>query len=279
MRLLFRVMLLMGLLAISWTAANASFCSTFVGSGVCISGSGTSGGIPVSGSAVFQVNGSNLDITLINDAGSSASMLGGAQVMTAVLFDLSSAAGTLTNVGSFASLTAPLIGTASLTVAETDSLSQNWSLGSGVSAFGFSNLYSVDSTGLNDGVAGGKANLGGCTNTGAATDCRVLDGPPWGLIPHVNAGGHASGNDPLVNYFAFFSLAGLGAGLTNAKLAADLSNVVFQYGTSSGEGPGLTGSCTNCGQSTVPEPSHLAFLLLASLLIAYFAWRRKRAEA
>lgn len=276
MKNLSRILLLTVFALVSLSTANASFCSTYGGGGVCVSASGfSSNSVAIAASAVFEVTGGNLGVTLINDAGSVAQQLGGAEVLTALLFNLNGA-GTLTNVGSTASLTAALIGTATLTSASSDGPSQNWGLGSGVSAFGGSNLYSLSSTGLNSGIAGGKANLGGCTNSGASTDCRVLDGPSWGLTPHVNAGGHASGNDPLINYFAFFSLAGLTSGLTDAQLHSDLSNVIFQYGTSGGSGGDST--CLDCGQA-VPEPTQIAFLLFSSALIGFIAWRRKRAEA
>jgi hypothetical protein len=256
------------------TAANASFCATYAGTGDCVSLTGNSATpVPIAASAVFEVSGTTLDITLVNDAGSSATQLGGADTLTALLFKLAPAGGTLTDVGGTASLTAPLIGTAALTgAAGGETLGQEWALATGINAYTFSNLYSLTGTGLN-GPAGGKANL--CTGAGCGD---VLDGPSWGLTPASNSGGIAPGINPLVNHFAFFTLPGLTSGLTNAQLKADLSDVVFQYGTGSGDATGL--SCTSCGQGNpVPEPSHVIFSLLSSVLIGFVAWRRKRAVA
>ena len=255
------------------SAANASFCTTYVGTGDCISLSGNSTTpVPISASAIFQVGaGNTLDITLINDAGSSTTQLGGADTLTGVLFNLSSAAGSLTP--GTASLTAPGVGTATLNGPTGGfTIGQEWALATGINAYTFSNLYSVVGTGLN-GPAGGKGNF--CTGSGCGD---VLDGPSWGITPAANAGGNAPGIDPLVNHFAYFTLPGLTAGLTQAQLQADLSEVVFQYGTSTGDATGL--SCTSCGSgSPVPEPSHVAFSLLSSVLIGFVAWRRRRVVA
>jgi hypothetical protein len=255
------------------SAANASFCTTYTGSGDCISLSGNSTTpVPISASAIFQVGaGNTLDLTVINDAGSSTTQLGGADTLTGVLFNLSSAGGSLTP--GTASLTAPGIGTATLNGSSGGfTVGQEWALATGINAFTFSNLYSVVGTGLN-GPAGGRGNF--CTGSGCGD---VLDGPSWGITPAVNAGGNAPGIDPLINHFAYFTLPGLTAGLTQAQLDADLSDVVFQYGTSSGDATGL--SCTSCAQgSPVPEPSQIAFLLGSSLLIGVIAWRRRRAVA
>src|SRR5437879_6324710 len=115
------------LLPFTWSVASASFCTTYAGAGKCMNISGTSivGNVPLSASAVFEVSGTKLAVSLINDAGSSATQLGGAQVLTGLFFNLKATDGTLTPTGSYASLTSPLIGTATLTGASTYSLSQN----------------------------------------------------------------------------------------------------------------------------------------------------------
>ena len=271
MRLVHKILMLAVLLSLSWSSAMASFCTTYAGTGDCVTLTGMSvNHIALAASAVFEVNSGKLGITLVNDAASSASTLGGAEVLTAVLFNLSSAAGSLTPTGSSASLNAPLIGLASLTTPSSDSVSQNWALAN--SSNYFANQYSVTATGLS-GPSGGKANLGGCTSSGS-TACRVLDGPPWGIIPAANAGGNAGGLNPLINHYVFFTLAGLTSNLTNSQLKADLSNVVFQYGT------GVTDStCLGCGHGTgnpVPEPSHIAFLIISSALVVYLHQRKQR---
>jgi hypothetical protein len=243
-----------------------------VGTGDCISLSGNSTTpVPVSASAVFQVGaGNTLDITLINDAGSSATQLGGADTLTALLFNLAPAGGTLTNVGGTGSLTAPLIGTATLTTSSGGkTVGQEWALATGINAYTFSNLYSLTSNGLN-GPPGATANL--CTS-----GCSGLGGPASGLTPASNLGGVAPGVgiNLLIQYYAYFTLPGLAVGLTNAQLKADLSDVVFQYGTGSSDATGL--SCTSCGGTgnTVPEPSQIVFLLVSGLLIGFISWRRR----
>jgi hypothetical protein len=275
LKLPFNALFLGSLWVLSWSTANASFCTTYVGTGDCVNLTGNSTTpVPISASAVFQVGaGNTLDITLINDAGSSATQLGGADTLTAVLFNLSSAGGSLTNTGGTASFTSPLIGTATLNGPSGGfTIGQEWALATGISAFGFSNLYSVTGTGLN-GPPGGKGNLCGSAGCG-----DVLDGPSWGISPASNAGGFAPGILPLVNNFAYFTLPGLTAGLTNAQLKADLSDIVFQYGTNSGDATGL--SCTTCGSSSpTPEPSQVVFLLVSSAMIGFIAWRRRQIVA
>src|SRR5207302_5418350 len=59
---------------IPWTLAHASFCTTYVansGPGVCVSGSGTSNqgtGASLAATAVFEANGTGLNVLLLNDA-------------------------------------------------------------------------------------------------------------------------------------------------------------------------------------------------------------------
>src|SRR5262249_8511916 len=210
---------------LSFSAAKASFCTTYVadgGQGICANLTSTStSGNAVSASAVFEVSGNNLDITLVNDQGTSGqtAQLGGADVLTALLFNITNSAGgsvalSANQAGLTPTLTgtsASTLGTATFTSATTETLNEEWALASGINAYTFTNLYSVTGTGLN-GPAGGHANFGGANCGGS---CDVLDGPPFGLVPDSHPTGIAPGINPLVDYFAFFTLSGInGTGLT-----------------------------------------------------------------
>src|ERR1700719_2718129 len=103
MNLVRRLLLVVtALVPFSWSMADASFCTTYTGTGGCVTLTALSNDspkVPLSASVVFEVSATNpniLDITLVNDAGSSATQLGGAEVLTGLFFNLSAAAGTLT---------------------------------------------------------------------------------------------------------------------------------------------------------------------------------------
>jgi hypothetical protein len=280
MNLLRRLLLVVtALVPFSWSMAHASFCTTYTGTGKCVNLAGTStGSVPLSASAVFEAgSGGLLDVTLVNDAGSSAAQLGGSEVITGLFFNLSGAGitGGLTPAGSDASLTVPsgkasnsavTLGTATLiNLPATGNLADGTALET--SSFYFAGQYGVVTTGLN-GPPGGKGNLGNCA---ATSSCTVLDGPNWGIIPQTNAGGVDSGQKPLVQYYEYYTLAGL-TGLTDALLKLDISNVVVQYGTSTGDGTSL--GCPGCLQGNpTPEPTY-AFILFGLGALLWYKRRR-----
>jgi hypothetical protein len=279
MRSLFKLAFTCSALLLVSSVANASFCTTYNtdgGKGFCVTIAGSSAANdPVSASAVFEVGiGGNLDITLVNDVSSpTLPKVGGADVLTGLFFDISQTLSPNT-----ISLTPQLqvtgsnpLPSAAVLVGSTggNTLSQEWALG-----YSSSTNYALDSTGLNwPGPGGDFGNFCGSPGCG-----DVLDGPPWGLIPQSTPNGTDSGNiNPGIKYYAYFTLSGL-SGLTDATVGKALSNVLFQWGTSS-DGTVIT-ACVSCGQgSPVPEPSQIVFLLVSSLLIGLIAWQRRRVVA
>ncbi len=273
-----KLLLLLISAAIPWTA-NASFCTTYSldhGTGVCVNASAAAGTAPntsnaLSASAVFELSGSNLNVTLINDVSlpANANQLGGADILTALLFNITNVGGQeITMSPAAIGLTPSLstspsnpLGTAVVTSPGSASQLKNyWALGSDSNYA--SNEAVLTATGLVGNTQKG--------NFGCGASCAVLGGPQWGIMPSLAPGGVASGLNPLVKNFIFFTLSGLsGTGLTTANLSSHISNVVFQYGTSFSE-PDLRPGTTQA----VPEPSFLVLLLPA--FAALMVWRRRK---
>jgi hypothetical protein len=282
-----KTLTLCAILTLPWSLANASFCTTYFadhGAGVCVNmgaaaSSGT-GNNPLSASAVLEVSssGSALDVTIVNDVTGVMNQIGGSNVLDAFLFGITNSSGGAVNLTpGTASLTPVLtttpdpLGTASILSPNGLTVGQTWALSSGQTHYFAGGEYALTATGL-VGPPGGKANF-------CSVNCQVLGGPSWGIAP-ASFPTYAPGITPLIQNYAYFTLAGLtGSGLTNANLSAHLSNFVFQYGTAFSE---PYQSCVNCGQggqNPVPEPSHIVFSLLSSMLIGFVAWRRRRVVA
>jgi hypothetical protein len=281
MKSLFKLAFTCSALLLASSVADASFCTTYNtdgGKGFCVTIAGSSAiSDPVSASAVFEVGtGGNLDVTLVNDVSSpTLPKVGGADILTGLFFDISQTLSPntisltpqlqVTGANPLPSA-ATLVG---LPSGNTNTLGQEWALGQSSSTD-----YALDSTGLNwPGPGGAFGNF--CGSAGCGDN---LDGPPWGLIPQSTPNGTDSGNvSPGIQYYTYFTLSGL-SGLTNATVGHALSNVEFQWGTSS-DGTVITG-CISCGQGNpVPEPSQIVFLLVSSLLIGFIAWQRRRVVA
>ncbi|PWU11747.1 MAG: hypothetical protein C5B51_02000 [Terriglobia bacterium] len=260
--------------------AQASFCDTYTadhGTGVCVNVSAAANTQPgtsnaLSASAVFEVSGNNLNVTLVNDdvLPNNANQLGGADVLTALLFNITNTAGneiTLNplSIGLTPSLTtnpANPLGTATITDG-SDASQLGWEWGLGSDSHYYSNQATLTSTGLVGNLQNGNFNCG--------ANCDVLDGPKWGVVPASVPNGIAPGINTLVQNYVFFSLSGLsGSGLTAANLSSHLRNIVFQYGTAFGTEPVLVGQPPN---TPVPEPSFIGFAALA--LVATIVVRRQ----
>lgn len=299
-----RLFMLMTVAAVPFSLAHASFCTTYVadgGQGVCVNGTAAAGSQngtsnPLSASVVFEVSNGNLNVTLVNDLSSGIThQLGGGDVLTAMLFNLTNTSGNSANlapntIGFTPSLTttpSDPLGTSTLTTSPGTcngspcTLADEWAYVSSTdhTANGnhqYNNTYedAISSTGLIS-PAGQNANW----NCGS--NCNGLDGPPWGIVPSaaaIGSNGIAPGINPLVQNFAYFTLSGLtGSGLTNANLASHLSDIVFQYGTSFGSEPDI--NCSSCTYqiSSVPEPGYL--VLLVGGLIALICFRRSSITA
>ena len=276
-------LMLTALLGLPWSLANASFCTTYFadhGTGVCVNlsfaASSASNNNPLSASAVLEVSGGNLDVTIVNDVTGVTNQIGGSNVLDAFLFAITnSSGGAVSLTPGSASLTPVLttspdpLGTATILSPNGLNIGQTWALSSGQTHYFAGGEYALTATGL-VGPPGGKANF-------CSVNCQVLGGPSWGIAPAAFPS-FAPGITPLIENYAYFTLGGLtGSGLTNSNLSAHLSDFVFQYGTAFSE---PAQSCVNCGQgNAVPEPSHLVLSLVSSVLIGFVAWRRRRVVA
>lgn len=274
------------LLALPWSLANASFCTTYFadhGAGVCVNltapaNPSTTNNNPLSASAVLEVSsdGHSLDVTLVNDVTGVSNQIGGANVLDAFLFAITNSTGGAVNLTpGTASLTPVLtttpdpLGTATILNPNSFTIDEEWALAAGQTHYFAGGEYAISAFG-GLGPPGAKANF--CTS-----NCQGLGGPSWGIAPAYFPS-YASGITPLIKNYAYFTLGGLaGSGLSNSNLGAHLSEFVFQYGTSFSE---PFQSCVNCGQQNpVPEPSHIVLLVVSSLLIGLVAWRRRRVAA
>lgn len=102
----------------------------------------------------------------------------------------------------------------------------------------------------------------------------TLDGLDYGLLSAGDNSGTGNtgvtGHGPLINDSITFLLSGLPVGFTEADLAADLTNVAFQYGTALSD---VTEPCIgSCGPARIPEPS--LPLLVGAGLLAWGVTRR-----
>ena len=269
-----------------WTQAHASFCTTYLangGPGACITASALSNqtaGVTLAASAVFEANGKNLDVLLLNDG--SATTVNQGDFLTGVAFSLS--VGSLTpNLASLhhglltAANNTALGGDAVVNTSDGHTIGEENGFGQ-TSAYGFSNQNAISNSG-----AMGFNTPNFCQpgfGSGAGGACNYpgigLDGPPWGFVTK-NATGTGGNSTPNVSYYGFYTLAGLG-NVSNTQLRSSLSHVTFQYGTATDE-THFNGNCVNC-VGTVPEPSYL--FLLGPVLLALIFWRvrtRRSVEA
>lgn len=272
-------------LALPWSLANASFCTTYFadhGAGVCVNltapASSATGNNPLSASAVLEVSssGTALDVTIVNDVTGVTNQIGGSNILDAFLFNITnSSGGALSLTPGSASLTPVLtttpdpLSTAKILNPNSFSIGQEWALSSGQTQYFAAGEYAITAFG-GLGPPGGLANF-------CSSNCQKLAGPSWGIAP-ASFPSYAPGITPLIQNYAYFTLGGLtGSGLTNSNLRTHLSDFVFQYGTSFSE---PSQNCVNCGQSNpVPEPSQIVFSLLTSVLIGFVAWHRRRIVA
>ena len=200
-------------------ASSSAFSTTTI----TASGTDSGDGNALSASATFSVVGSDLFVTLQN-TGAAASQPG--DVLTAIFFSVNGNA-------AFTPVSATLTSGSSLynSGAESGSIGGNWQYLTPISgAHGATS--GISTTGLN--IFGPSGNFG--------TPTAMLDGVGFGLVNGVaaNANGGVKPRE-LVNNGLVFDLS-LPAGFT----LTDVSDVSFQYGTSSeeinlpgGGGPGV----------------------------------------
>ena len=233
-------------------AANADTTETFGGcqtalvQGVCPSGS-------LAGSAVFDLSGTTLTVTLTNTSSSASTDNG--NVLTALAFDVNS--GTLTP-GS-----ASLNGSA--TIGSIANVGNGWGYGTGLSAQGEHSAISASGT------------FKGLGHSNFSTTSTNLGGSDYGIVAKGTTASdlnHGTQNqEPFVEDSVKFTLT-TSSGFTLGDLGG---SVVFQFGTATKD-PYFDGSCTSC--TAVPEASTVDFLAadfgLMGLVGTFFYLRRKR---
>jgi PEP-CTERM motif len=241
------------------TATAASF--TFVGT------SGT-----LQGTAIFEQDGTNLLVTLINT--SPFDVLVPTQVLTAMFFDLA-------GVGALTPTSAVLDGSTivyDLDGPVTTNVGGEWAYGSGLAGAPLGATEGISSSGF--GTFAG-ANFVGPNLAGPA----ALDGAQYGLLSEGDnlATGNAgvTGSGGMIFNHVLFTLSGLPADFI---LTGDaISNVSFQYGTAltetnvPGDNP-TSDNPTATGHSfppPVPEPASLILLGSGLAGVAMKLRRRK----
>jgi hypothetical protein len=203
-------------------------------------------------SAVFDVSGNSLVITLTNT--SSADALVPADVLTGLFFNI---AGSPVLVPSSAAL-----GGGSAFVGGSGTVGAEWAFGQNLSQYGAA--YGL-----------GAAGFGLFSKGSFASPGDQLQGIDFGLLPAgdntATGNGGLTGN-VLIKDSVVFTLTGLPA---QFNPSAAISNVTFQYGSALSEGHFGPGS-TPLDVTQVPEPATLVLLGTTGLLGLSIARRRKR---
>ncbi|MDR4516616.1 MAG: PEP-CTERM sorting domain-containing protein [Nitrosomonas sp.] len=238
-----------GLLAVATAMpmAAAADAITFTGSGT------GPGSVPVSASAIFDISGNTLTITLRNTSVSNNGQDVPGSTLTGLLWDFTGN---------------PLLTPVSATVAPGSSIIQANTCTTGLcagatnvggefgyqgSSLGFGSDRGISSSGyLSTGLPGNLGNFNG-TNL---DNPNSLDGINFGIVSSssgFNPNGGLS-NDPLVQDAVVFILSGV-----NGLSINDISHVSFQYGTS------LTELNIPGDPTPMPEPTILSLLGLGLL--------------
>jgi len=216
-----------------------------------VSFSDTVGGYTYGAQAVFQVVGSNLQVTLTN-TGNAVSQNG--QVLTGLFWN-----GATTNYGT-GSVTpsAVFVDPGTTPYSGSDTAAQHW-------AYDNAGLP----TGYTEGIGG--SGLGGTFGDGdvfaSGGSSPVLNGVDWGIV-NGRVGNNVSGNQsPFIDNYATFILTGV----QDPQTA--ITQVRFQYGSDLGE----YSHTVNITAPVAPEPGSLALFLPGLAAIGFGARRRKRA--
>ncbi len=234
------------LVALAWTSASQALSITYSGS----SGSR-------SASALFDLSGSTLNVTLANT--SSSDILVPTDVLTGVFFNTTH---TLTPVS------ASLNGSSVFYGAFVNNVGEGWQYKSGVSAQGKNS--GISATGLS--IFGPSGNF--------FSPGQILDGLNNGILSAGDntATGNAgvTGHGPLIKHSVAYTLTAD----TLFSLSEVGSSVVFQYGTSTTE-PTVLGTCIDCTPpppQVVPEPSTWIMLVTGILCLLGYGWSRRHAH-
>jgi hypothetical protein len=222
------------------------------------------GGVPVSASAIFDITGNTLTITLKNTSPSNSGQDVPGSTLSGLFWDFTGNPG-LTPVSATVAA-GSIIGICdSATCATITDVGGEF--GYQATAFAGGADRGIASSGyLSTGLPG---NIGNFNNGAAGTDLDnpdSLNGINFGIISAA-AGYNPNGglaNDPVIRDAVTFVLTGVN-GLTNANI----SNVSFQYGTDASE-LNVPGTVDGGGGSTgnVPEPTTAAMFGLGLLGLA-----------
>jgi hypothetical protein len=224
-------------------------------------GSGASAGLGAN--VVFHdAGGGQLTIPLPNTG--TADVTSPSQALTALLFNCN--CGTLVPVSAFSS--GAIVG--STPYPTNTNVGGEWAFGTQtnvgstqvLTSMGGFNTLSPDSN-------SGPGNLGGSDLDGQA----ALNGVDFGIVPDGDDGLPNIGQNPdVIQHDVVFTFSGFNGNLSN------VSNVSFQYGTSTSEfnAGGGTGSGGGSGQTLAPEPTSLLLFGSGLAMTAYRARRKKQ---
>lgn len=243
---------------------------------ITFTGSGTGpGSVPVAASAIFDISGNNLTITLTNTSPSNSGQDVPGSTLTGLFWDSASN----TALTPF-----------SATLATGSTIYNPSACNSSVDCTVVTNLggeFGYQATSLTGGANRGISSSGYLTtgqtgnlgnfNGSNLSDPVSLDGINFGIISSAtgfnpNGGNGGLNSVPLIQDSVVFVLTGV-----NGLSITDISNVSFQYGTKLTElnVPGTPSIPGGGGQEpNVPEPNNLALLGLG-LIAGGFALRRR----
>jgi PEP-CTERM motif len=241
--------------AILLSTCVAFAASTSGAQAALFTASGTANSISVAASANFTASGNTLTVALSNTGTGTINSAG--EVLTAVFFNIAGSPLTLTPGSA-------LLGTSTVTnggATGGGNVGGEWGYGANLIAGNTLNpapaYYGISSSGLSD--ASGNNGIFGQPNFNGANlqNPAALDGINYGIVNSTYVNGQGNGgtsNQPLIRNAVTFTLNGLPTGFN----ANSITNVYFQYGTSSTE--------TRLLGTSVPEPSaELGMLCLGGI--------------
>jgi hypothetical protein len=238
---------------------------------ILYSASGVTGGVNVSASADFTLNGDNLTIVLTNTSGTNPLTDVPGSTLTGLFWNFNGSP-VLTTVSAVLSAGSTIIGTCAPVscVGVTDVSGEfGYKANSGPAG----QKHGIASSGYID---NGGQNIGNFNNGGPGANLEgpaSLDGINFGIVSNAAGYDPNGGLDqvPVISNSVTFNLTGV-SGLT----AADISGVIFQYGTDFREFrmPGEEDGGGGGGSNSVPEPGSLVLMGIGLLGLAFKGRRR-----